>query len=375
MSIADKILQNASNLIKMNTVQENKEIIMDALQYCIDYFKGKKVFHKIFKDDGIQPVAVISNIDPNKSLSFDILTCHHIDIVPCDTEQLKPKIQDGKFYGRGALDMKTWLCVSMNTLEYIVDNNIPVKFAILITTDEETTATGAEYITKNTDINAKLLLDPDVAGDINEVIHRCKSATFIKLIAEGVGTHGSLPWNGIDANEKIMQVISKIRQHFKYYSKDGEQPERNDAWVDTMHIGEISGGSAVNVISSYCYANLDFRLTENTPNEKLFKLLDELMIDGVRYEVINEGILVNVDENNIYMKTYLDIAEKIIGKRPNLASIGGATDARHFAKKMPLIMHSGSGDGEHGLGEYCLISSVEQLAQIQIEFIKKFAEL
>ena len=47
MSIADKILQNASNLIKMNTVQENKEIIMDALQYCIDSseYEGAQSYH------------------------------------------------------------------------------------------------------------------------------------------------------------------------------------------------------------------------------------------------------------------------------------------------------------------------------------------
>ena len=42
-------------------------------------------------------------------------------------------------------------------------------------------------------------------------------------------------------------------------------------------------------------------------------------------------------------------------------------------KKATVIMHSGTGEGMHADGEYVVWQSVEELARIQIEYLKSLA--
>jgi acetylornithine deacetylase/succinyl-diaminopimelate desuccinylase-like protein len=68
-------------------------------------------------------------------------------------------------------------------------------------------------------------------------------------------------------------------------------------------------------------------------------------------------------------------AEHILGQPIEFEHIGGATDSRSFAVKgSTVIMHSGTGDGMHASGEYVVIESVKQIADIQIKFLEHLAK-
>ena len=68
------------------------------------------------------------------------------------------------------------------------------------------------------------------------------------------------------------------------------------------------------------------------------------------------------------------LAEQVTGRKIVFEQIGGATDARLFAEKgATVIMHSGTGEGMHADGEYVVWQSVEELARIQIEYLKSLA--
>ena len=70
--------------------------------------------------------------------------------------------------------------------------------------------------------------------------------------------HGSTPWDGIDANEKLMMTWANIRKIYPYFSK--ELPFPKETWIDTVHFAKISGGDVANIISNQAEALLDFRL-------------------------------------------------------------------------------------------------------------------
>ncbi len=362
----DKIVDTAKELIKFKSIAANKDEIEKCLQYCTDYFAGKGVTVTKFTNEKISPVLLISN---HNGMDFDVLTLGHVDVVPAEEDQFLPEVKDGKLYGRGAVDMKTWVAVGMNTLDYIIENKLNVKFGIIITTDEETDATGATYLADNAGITAKILLDVDVGEDIGNIITRCKNVQIAEVLAKGKACHGSLPWLGEDAVQRLMNTISNLRKTFPYYSESGLKPDK--PWVDTMHVGLISGGRASNVVPDDAKAVLDFRLTEKTPPDLFHKIMTEAMVEGVTYRIKSQASPVIVDENEPYFKKYKEIVERHIGHEVKILHIGGATDSRHFSSKgMPVAMHSGTGEGLHGLGEYCTLDSIKQLAEIQIEFVR-----
>ena len=365
------IIKTAVDLIRFKTETGDFAAALKCLEYCRDLFKGTQARVDIFQKPGIAPVIFIRNRNSEK---LDVLVLGHLDVVPAADEMFNPRIENGKIYGRGTLDMKSFAAVALNSMEYVLEKNLDINFGIILSTDEEKGSRGTHaFIDAYPDLRAEIVLDNDVGGDIYKIINKCKNPVFVKIISQGLEAHGSTPWEGIDANQKMFEVLGKLREVYPYYSKDGIIP--GDKWIDTVHVAKICGGSVSNIIANYCEALLDFRLTENSTVENLRQNLDKCMTEGVTYTIVSESVPVVMKEDNPAIQTYKHFAEKILGRTIEFEQIGGATDARLFAVKgSTVIMHSGSGEGMHAATEYADIDSVLKLADIQVKFLQKLAE-
>lgn len=364
------LLQTTQDLMKFRTESGNIAEINKCIGYIEKIFSNTGAHINVFREVEKAPVIFISN---SQTQNFDVLVLGHIDVVPADDEMFVPYVKNGKLFGRGSLDMKSFAAVAINSMLCVLESKLDIKFGIILSSDEEVGSRGTEaFLDTHPMLKAKIVLDNDVGGDILKIINKCKQPIFIKLTAHGKEAHGSTPWEGIDANEKIMQVCVNLRKFYPYYSADGKIPQNK--WVDTMHVGKISGGTAANVIPNYAEAVLDFRLIETSPAEKLFENIEKSLLEGVEYKIVSQGTAVVMDENNEYIKAYKTFAEQKLGKKIEFEQIGGATDSRAFAERgSVVIMHSGSGDGMHASSEYVEFETVEKLAEIQVEFLKYLA--
>lgn len=364
------VIATAKDLMGFRTETGNREEIMKCLDYCQRLFKGTDAIIEIAEFADASPVLFIRN-QPTEQ--FDALCLGHLDVVPASDDMFVPKVKDGKLYGRGSLDMKSFAAVALNSMEYVLKNKLDLKFGVILSTDEEKGSCSTHaFLESHPHISATIVLDNDTGGDIHEIVTKCKNPVFVKITAKGIEAHGSTPWEGIDANELMMKTLRKIRELYPYYSKGGLDPENK--WIDTVHVAKLHGGEVSNVICGECEALLDFRLTENSSIENLQKNLDQCMIDGVNYKIVSESTPVVMDENNPYIQEYKKFAEHIMGEKIKFVQIGGATDSRAFAVKgSTVIMHSGSGEGMHTAGEYVVIDTVKQVADIQIKFLEKLS--
>lgn len=364
------LIATIEDLIKFRTETGNDAEIKKAAEYIRQKFTGTDVIATVFQTTA-SPVVFLRNTE---TLDFDVIVLGHIDVVPAADEMFNPITRDGKMYGRGTLDMKSFAAVAMNSMEYVAEHKLPIKFGVILSTDEEKGSKSTEsFLEAYPQISAKIVLDNDVGGDITKIVSKCKNPVFVKLIATGKEAHGSTPWEGIDANELLMKTWSNIRKLYPYYSLENEKPA--DTWFDTVHFAKISGGQVSNIISNYAEALLDFRLTENSSVEDLEKNLKSCMEKGVEYKIVSSSTPVVMDEENPYISDYKRFAENILGRQIEFEHIGGATDSRSFAVKGSIvIMHSGTGEGMHASGEYVEIESVKQIADIQIKFLEHLAK-
>mgnify|MGYP003307403352 CR=1 FL=1 len=250
----------------------------------------------------------------------------------------------------------------------------PSESTIYFSTDEETGSKSTKaFLEKFPDLSAKIVLDNDVGGDICKIITRCKNPVFVKIKSKGLASHGSTPWDGIDANENLFKVWQNIRKIYPSFSLNETFP--SNTWIDTVHFAKINGGDVANVIADDAQALLDFRLIETSSLKSLCSNLDKCMIDGVSYEIVSSSTPVVMDENNVYIQKYKQYAESILKSPIEFEYIGGATDSREFAEKGSIIiMHSGSGKGMHTSEEYVDLDSIKQIAKIQIGFLNKFMD-
>ena len=364
------LLETIKDLIQFRTETGNLAEIDKCMAYCQNLFKGSRAVVDVCRYKDTSPVLFIRNQDVEE---FDVIVLGHLDVVPAADEMFSPFIKDGKMYGRGTLDMKSFAAVAFNSMFHVLENKLNLKFGIILSTDEEKGSNSTHaFMNAHPNIQAKIVLDNDVGGDILKIVSKCKNPVFVKIIAEGLEAHGSTPWEGIDANEKLMMTCANIRKLYPYYSK--ELPEPKNKWQDTVHFATIKGGDVSNIISNHAEALCDFRLTETSSVADLRKNLDQCMEKGVTYKIVSESTPVVMDENNPYILDYKEFAENILGQKIEFEHIGGATDSRSFAVKGSIvIMHSGTGEGMHASGEYVVIDSVEKLADIQIKFLDKLA--
>ena len=366
-----KVIDIAQNLMRFRTETGNIPEIEKCLEYAKSLFNGLDVKGGIYHFDNASPVLFLSNVETD---NYDVVCLGHLDVVPAADDMFSPYIKDGKLYGRGSLDMKSFAAVALNSLEHVLKNKLPLKFAVILSTDEEKGSKSTHaFMEAHPNLKAKIVLDNDVGGDINKIVSKCKNPVFVKIMAEGQAAHGSTPWEGIDANEILMETLHNIRQIYPYYSKGGVNPQNK--WIDTVHVAIMNGGEVSNVIARHAEAVLDFRLTENSTVENLKRNLDKCMAQGATYKISSESTPVVMDEKNPFILDYKHFAEQALDHPLEFEHIGGATDSRAFAVRgSVVIMHSGTGEGMHAEGEYVEIDSVEKIADTQIKFLNKLAQ-
>ncbi|MBR5598717.1 MAG: M20 family metallopeptidase [Alphaproteobacteria bacterium] len=365
------LIKKIEDLICFRSVTGNIEEIKKCFEYIRSSLDGIGANITIEEFENASPVIYIRN---NNEDVQDVLILGHLDVVAAKEEQFLPKIIDGKLYGRGSLDMKSFAIVGLESMRYVIEKGLDVKFGIILSSDEEKGSHSTDaFLERYKNIGAKVVLDNDVGGDIGVIINKCKNPVFVKLKAKGKSCHGSVPWEGLDANEMLIETIRNLRKKYPYFDLNTGKP--SNTWVDTMHVATLEGGEVANIVSSYSEALLDFRLVETSSVEDLEENLRNALMEGVEYKIVSSSTPVVMSENEPKILAYKEIAEEILGRKIEFEQIGGATDARLFAQRgAVVIMHSGTGEGMHGDDEYVEIESIYKLSDIQkryLEYVSK----
>ena len=354
-----QLLDDIIEMLKIKSVSGDENAIEQMLQWVKDNFREEGVFIAEWNFDNASPVLLLSNC---QGLDFDVLAVGHLDVVPAKDEMFSPKIDNGKLFARGSLDMKSSVAVCLETLRYSKAKKI--RFGVLITTDEETTSNGMKALQKANIIKAKIVFDPD-AGDLYNLVEKYKHPVSVELVAQGKNAHSSKPWEGENAIRKVVTALNELEKYFSYYD---QKPE--STWVDTMVVTAFDSPTTYNVVPAEAIARINFRLTENTSLEKLQNLLEDVCKKtNCHYKVLLSSHGVYMDANNPYIRKYLEIAENIVGRKVNVTHSCGATDSRMFADSSVIIMHGINGDNIHADGEFAEIDSIFTLSEIQKSFI------
>ncbi len=295
----------------------------------------------------------------------DLLFTAHVDVVPAADEMFAPTQDDEKLSGRGILDMKFAIAgfiQVLNSIENIKDYSI----GILLTPDEEVGGfNGLKYVLDNSALNPKAVILPDGGAQMS-IEYAEKGIVHARITAHGKSAHGSRPWLGENAIEKLIETYAKVTAEIKN--------PKSDEWVTTVNAGKISGGVATNVVPDQAALDLDFRVVSESDRTKIKNLLSTLSKDpGIEAEVLVEGPSFELDKNDPYLLKYLDISEEITGQRPPLIPSAGASDARFFTEKnIPVIINRPLGDGIHSDNEWIDLKSLDRFTKILTEFAKLF---
>jgi succinyl-diaminopimelate desuccinylase len=308
----------------------------------------------------------------------------HTDVVPPGDESawtygpFSGEVKDGFLYGRGAVDMKGGIACSVAAvLEYLKDHGGKPRedggglISFLITGDEEDVSiNGTVKLLKwaaerGERFDHCVLGEPsnvEVLGDTIKIGRRgSQSGT---LYVDGLQGHVAYPHRASNPVPDISRLIVALSD---------EPLDHGSAQFQASNLEFTSvdvGNAASNVIPGQARAKFNIRYNDNHTQESLRKLVEERLAKAcgnrIRARIVWEPSNSNVFVTKPGPFTDLAVAaiEAVTGRKPELSTSGGTSDARFISSYCPVIEFGLVGQTMHQIDERTPISDLEKLTQV-----------
>src|ERR1700759_2913869 len=339
---------------------------------------GFEVYRVTFSESG---TADIDNLYARIGTSAPHISfAGHTDVVPAGDETawshgaFAGDVKDGLLYGRGAVDMKGGIaCSGAAVLEYLAANGGKPKGSILFlfTGDEGDDAVNGtskllEWVAKRGDkFDQCVLGEPsnvEVLGDCIKIGRRgSQSGT---LYVDGVQGHVAYPQRANNPVPDIARLIVAIADEALDRGSTQFQPSNLEfTSVDV-------GNPASNVIPGAARAKFNIRYNDLHTQASLRELVEARLAKAAGNR-IKARIVWEPSNSNVFLTkpgpfTDLGVSaiEEVTGRRPELSTTGGTSDARFISSYCPVIEFGLLGQTMHQVDERASVADIEKLTRI-----------
>lgn len=350
--------------IKSYDTKENKEIVAylekEFSKCATEILKVKNTINN--KENLL--VGLNCNL---KNLPNAIVLSGHIDTVVVDEKSYLTNLyqaveKDGKIYGVGSIDMKSFFAVILNKAEELKKLNKPVVIAI--TSDEETDFEGVFQLTtkmKELGIVSKLSIIGEPTS--SNICSESNSCFEYEINITGKSCHSSNPNNGVNANyilAKLLNIVEKLN---------------GKLMGTTISSNVISGGEKVNIISDNAKMVFDIRTNSLQKCDKLISIISknikklEKKYKGSKIVLENQMKILPLEYKN--PKLIETLCKKF--NLENNKFIGGC-EAGYYQQLGGDAFVFGVGDLAlaHKPNEFASISEFEKYQDLLVSILKEF---
>lgn len=195
-----------------------------------------------------------------------IVLSGHTDVVPVDgqswsSDPFTLTERGGRLYGRGTCDMKGFLALALAAAPLFAEPgrlNRPVHLAFSY--DEEVGCLGAPSMIAEI---AQHVPRPSavIVGEptMMEVVHGHKGITSYFVTVTGHEAHSSLTHLGLSANMIAIRLMHRLSEIAASLERDADASSPFMPKHATLTIGQINGGTAVNILARECVFVFDLR--------------------------------------------------------------------------------------------------------------------
>lgn len=305
----------------------------------------------------------------------------HIDVVPAEGwDAFKPRVENGKVYGRGAADMKGSIVALLSAMESLKGKRLNFDVSVMVTTDEEFhQASQLQYLRQYLEpVSGAYFFDLDSSFGYVSIAGLGELQVDIKV--RGRSVHSGLAHLGENAIEKASLLIQALLDlKHKVEQRKSDVATHPDTKLDRMegrlNINMIKGGIKVNVVPDECLISIDRRLIpEENLDDARKELLDTLTsVPGVTWQLERVfGIPTVPPSNDPIVDELAGIIGDTIGEGNKFGEMGSG-DLDHIvatwggrAFALGVIRPECN---IHGKEEFVYLQDIEDVAKIIARFL------
>lgn len=352
-------------LVSIPTVTGNYGANHDALDYIERFLKKRGMYVRRYEWNGLESLVATSRRTKNP----EVMLAAHLDVVPGDEDAFNLREENGRYYGRGVLDMKFAIAAYLQVVDDLRNELHKYDFGIMITTDEEAGGLDGTAKVVEEGFIPKVCVLPDGGLDWQMQLYS-KGFLYVSLTTEGVSAHGARPWLGKNALDTLLETVKDIRTLFP---DPGTDP---DCAFNTCNIGRIRGGKAINQVAASAEALLDIRYTSNDERARLLREVEGICKKhGATLNIVANGDITNYSLSNPYLASFAKIVTDVTGVEVVGSRTPASSDVRYFEPhNVPCISVYPPGSGHHGPEEWIDKQGLYQFRDIIAGYLKQTAK-
>ncbi len=318
-------------------------------------------------------VGVLAGRRPGRSL----LLCGHIDTVGVTgmAAPFTPVLQDGRLYGRGAVDMKGGVAAMLGALRLLAASGglDAGRLIVAAVADEEYTSLGAEALVRSVHADAAVVTEPtDLVVAVGH-----KGFSWVEVTTAGRAAHGSRPLDGEDAILRMGRVLGRLEALDRELQSRPPHPLLGSA---SLHASLIAGGRELSTYPDRCTLSLERRTLPGEPVEAGPREVEAILGDLVR----EDGEL-RAESRSLFgrpayetpagheLPGLLETALARLGRPARRGGVSFWTDAAILGHAgIPTVIFGPGGAGLHAIEEYVRVDEVLACRDVLAEVARVF---
>lgn len=336
-------LELLGSLLEFNTVssEPNADLIMWVQDLLLD--AGASV--KVIGNKDHSKANLFATIGPEDQRGF--VLSGHTDVVPVEGQSWSVPpfgmtVKDDRVYGRGSADMKGFVACALHAALKATRMSLQTPLHLALSYDEEIGCVGVHSML---DVLAMAPVRPLMClvgepTELNVAIgHKGKTACHVSCT--GRAGHSALAPQALNAIHMASDLIQSVRQLQSQLARTGHQDADYEVPYSTLHVSNIDGGVALNIVPDHCQFDLEIRnLAEDNPDAllKIIRSDAERLIAEARRTISEADI--KIEMFNSYPGLNTDPGADVVAFVRSLRASGRlhkvafGTEAGLFASKL-----------------------------------------
>jgi acetylornithine deacetylase len=259
--ISPQALALAQELVRMNTVSANSNL--ELIHFVRDALRTLGVASRLTFNADKTKANLFATLGEGKPAG--VILSGHADTVPWDgqdwtVDPLSAALQDGRLYGRGSADMKSFIALALANAQAFLDSAAPFAIHFAFSYDEEVGCFGVRELIadlRDAGIRPLACIIGEPTGMVPAIAH--KGVYRYRCCVRGKEAHSSLTPQSVNAIEMAARLIGKIRDMAEGFEDSEPRYEGFDVPFSTASVGQFHGGIADNVVPRDAEFRYEFR--------------------------------------------------------------------------------------------------------------------
>ncbi len=248
-------------LIGFPTVSRDSNL--ELIHYARDYLQHLGATFRLTYDDDRRKANLFATLGPAGAPG--IVLSGHTDVVPVegqdwDTDPFRLTEQDGRLYGRGTADMKSFIAVALTFAPEFARRGLKTPIHFAFSYDEEIGCIGVHRLIADL-VHAGIRPGSCIVGEptLMRPVIAHKGKHGFRCTVRGLATHSAYAPLGVNAVEAAAEAIAFLKQMARRHRDHGPYDRGFDVAHTTVHTGVVRGGTALNIVPHECVFEFEFR--------------------------------------------------------------------------------------------------------------------